>query len=84
MHNIQVVPKCAHVERRHSACERSLSVVDGDGVDRDGRAGHGVRLTNAQTWDNIRYYDQFSWLWNFLGFGTNEHILNAAKTPITC
>ena len=62
----------------------SLSVVDGDGVDRDGRAGHGVGLTNAQTWDNIRYYDQFSWLWNFLGFGTNEHILNAVKTPITC
>ena len=41
-------------------------------------------LTNAQTWDNIRYYDQFSWLWNFLGFGTNEHILNAVKAPITC
>ena len=42
MHDIQVIPKCAHVERRHPACERSLSVVDGDGVDRDGRAGHGV------------------------------------------
>ena len=23
-------------------CRYSLSVVDGDGVDRDGRAGHGV------------------------------------------
>ena len=55
MHDIQVVPKCAYVERRHPACERSLSVfavgircryslsvVDGDGEDRDGRADHGV------------------------------------------
>ena len=44
MWDFQVVPKCSGVERRHSECESpsSLSVVDGDGEDRDGRAGHGV------------------------------------------
>ena len=43
MWDFQVVPKCARVElRRHSECESPLSVVDGDGEDRDGRAGHGV------------------------------------------
>ena len=50
MHDFQVVPKCIHATGMSSGgilnvsvrYRYSLSVVDGDGEDCDGRAGHGV------------------------------------------